>query len=148
MAKIQPGDNIVLLTDDDSTIVEIKKFLSTKYNWIYLDRPRVQNIEGGFDGHIPSGDEAYEMLVIHTEMQLGSSCEKVVHGQSGFIDTLLDEMYFDGKNFTMYYVDTAISKAEAQKFATKEDRVMSLLMDVYSVYNQTNSPSTAKKHTD
>ena len=140
-ANIQPGDNIVLLTDDDSTIVEIKKFLATKYNWIYLDRPRVQNIKGGFDGHIPSGDEAYEMLVIHTEMSVGSSCNKVVHGQSGFINGLISEMYYDGKNYTTYYVETAISKSEAQKFATKEDRVKSLLDDVYSVYNQTNNIS-------
>jgi hypothetical protein len=65
-AHVEEGDNIVLLTDDQTTINEIYKY-HPNYNWIYLDRPRSRGVETGYNGHIPSGDAAFEVLmVIHT----------------------------------------------------------------------------------
>ena len=117
-AHLQPGDNIVLLSDDESTIREAKE-RHPEYNWIYLDRPRVQNIQGGLNGHIPSGDEAFELLAIHTELTVASSCHKIVHGKSSFIEALIDDLDLAGKNFTKYYVETKVTKEESEKFANQ-----------------------------
>ena len=60
------------------------------YNWIYMEQPRVNLTYGGFEGLIPSGDEApAEFVAIYTEMHLASHCNKVVHGVSaGFVREL------------------------------------------------------------
>jgi hypothetical protein len=46
---------ILILTDDVTTIQEAEQFYPD-YNWIYMNRPRVNMSFGGFDGHVPSGD--------------------------------------------------------------------------------------------
>ena len=81
-ASVAEGSNVFLLTDDNSTIEEIHKH-HPDYNWIYLDRPRNKGVEGGWEGHIPSGKPEFEVLTIFTEIGLASQCEKLVQGNSG-----------------------------------------------------------------
>ena len=87
VGNIGPKDPVLILTDDVTTIYEAKTFYPD-YNWIYMDRPRVNTTYGGFEGLIPSGDEAQEFVAIYAEMFLASRCNKVVHGYSGFVREL------------------------------------------------------------
>ncbi len=87
MGNIDPKDPVLILTDDVTTIYEAKTFYPD-YNWIYMDRPRVNTTYGGFEGLIPSGDEVQEFVAIYAEMFLASRCNKLVHGYSGFIREL------------------------------------------------------------
>lgn len=121
MAELKEGENIVLLTDDQTTIDEIQEY-HPNYNWIYLDKPRNTGTSGGFDGHIPSGDEGLEMLAIETELRVATSCQKVVCGMSGFMGSVIENMNAQKKNYTLYFVDTRVSKEEAMKFAWKGDK--------------------------
>jgi hypothetical protein len=113
LGDIQPGDSIVLLTDDLSTIQEVQEH-HPQYNWIYAERPRNNGTNGGFDGHIPSNDPAYDFIVIHAELQLASKCTKFVHGSSSFADVVYDAMLGAGNNVTRFVLDTSVSKEEAQ----------------------------------
>jgi hypothetical protein len=113
-ARIQRGDNILLLTNDQSTVDEVKKY-HPSYNWTFLDRPRNHGVSGGWEGHIPSGDGAFEMLAIDTELKLAATCEKVVYGYSGFMKAFLNNQIARNKNLELYYVDTVVSKEEARK---------------------------------
>ncbi|KAL3821871.1 hypothetical protein ACHAXA_002863 [Cyclostephanos tholiformis] len=88
IANIRPEDPVLILTDDKTTIYEAKVFYPN-YNWIYMDRPRVNITYGGFEGLIPSGDEVQEFVAIYVEMILASRCNKIVHGHSGFIRELM-----------------------------------------------------------
>jgi hypothetical protein len=87
VGNITPSVPVLILTDDQTTIYEATTYYPD-YNWIYMDRPRVNLTYGGFEGLIPSGDEAAEFVAIYTEMHLASHCNKVVHGVSGFIREL------------------------------------------------------------
>lgn len=108
-ANIQKGANIVLLTDDESTIEEVRTYHNNDYNWIYLDRPRNRGIKAGFHGHFPSSDEGKEMAVIATELRVASTCENIVFGRSGFIEGLLQSMDAEGKNYTLHFLETKVS---------------------------------------
>jgi hypothetical protein len=105
----------MLLTDDRSTIDEIQEH-HPNYNWIYLDRPRAQGVASGWQGHIPSGDEAFEVLAIYTEIQLASDCQTVIQGQSGFMKMLLGKMEMEGKRYQRHIVHTGVEKDEAVKW--------------------------------
>ncbi|CAB9511770.1 expressed unknown protein [Seminavis robusta] len=130
-AELQKGDTIVLLTDDETTIEEVERFHKKDYNWVYLDRPRNRGVKAGFNGHIPSGDEGFEMLAIETELRIGGSCDKIVCGRSGFMESLVQTMLAEGKNFSLYFVDTRVTKEEARKFGAKaRQREKSLLKDI------------------
>jgi hypothetical protein len=87
VGNIGPKDPVLILTDDVTTLYEAKTFYPD-YNWIYMDRPRVNTTYGGFEGLIPSGDEAQEFVAIYAEMFLASRCNKLVHGNSGFVREL------------------------------------------------------------
>lgn len=138
-AGIKEGDNIVLLTDDQSTIDEVKKY-HPLYKWIYLERPRTTGVSLGFNGHIPSGDEAFELLAIETELRIAASCDKVVCGQSGFMESLIHSMDAEKKNYSLYFVDTRVSKAEAMKYGSKaQRRAESLLKAVRQQQRQKKS---------
>lgn len=143
--NLTQSDTIVLLTDDQSTIDEVQRYHSDKYNWRYLDRPRVQNISGGFDGHLPSDDAAFEMLVLDTELTVASRCNRFVFGQSGFVTGMLDAMDLDNKLHEGYFVDTSVSKEEARKFADKEARAASLMIDI-ARQNQNLSSQASPSH--
>ena len=128
-AHIQPGETIFLLTDDESTIREAHHY-HPEFDWVYLKRPRVDNITSGFNGHIPSGDESLELLVIETELAAASLCHKIVHGDSGYVKGLLEDMTLEGKNYTRYYVRTKVSKSEGLKFRSEQERLESLFRDM------------------
>ena len=113
------NDTIVLLTDDASPIEEVNRF-HPNYNWIYADRPRNNGSSAGFDSHIPSGDPVSDFFAIQAEIRLASRCSKFVYGKSGFVDIILDQMQAVGNhNVSMHYVNTAISKDEAQSLSGK-----------------------------
>ena len=135
--NVEEGSNVFLMTDDDSTLTEIQKHLKDKYNWIYFKKPRNQGIVAGFDKHIPSGDEALEMVTIASEQQLAASCQNFVHGQSGFVKSLLEEMDFDRKNVTVHYLDTEVTKEEAVQYkADQQGRVTKFLQDIEDLYQR------------
>ncbi len=89
---VQPGETVVLLTDDTSAIEEVELYLKKEQKWIYLDRPRTTGTTLGFEGFIPSQDPAYEVVSILAELQLVSHCQKLVHGKSGFVTVLAEAM--------------------------------------------------------
>lgn len=93
----------MLLTDDVSTIEEVERYHSKDYKWIYVKRQRVRGTEGGFNGHIPSGDEGLEVITIMAEVKLASQCNKLVSGHSGFVTTITDAMDAAGKKYKKFY---------------------------------------------
>ena len=97
-ANIQEGENILLLTDDQSTIEEANKH-HPNYNWIYLDRPRNTGVSGGWEGHIPSGDGAFDFVVAETEKKVAATCNKFVHGHSGFLGTLFQQLSIQNEKY-------------------------------------------------
>ena len=128
--NVQAGENIVLLTDDETTIQEVQKYHAQEYNWIFANRPRNQAAHGGFDGHLPSGDPATDLLAILCEIRMASQCTKLVHGYSGFVTLITQAMDEMGTNYTSYYLNTAISKAEAATMgggAARGDNMIKLI---------------------
>lgn len=89
---VQPGETVLLLTDDTSAVEEVEQYLLQDQNWIYLDRPRTTGTALGFEGFIPSQDPAFEVLSILAELQLASHCQKLVHGKSGFVTVIAEAM--------------------------------------------------------
>ncbi|CAB9510571.1 expressed unknown protein [Seminavis robusta] len=110
---VEDGANIMLLTDDASTIDEINEHHRGDYNWVYLNRPRTRGVDGGWQSHVPSSDGAFEVLSIYTEFALASKCDTVVQGHSGFMRMLLGKMENEGKPFKRFVVSTGVSKDEA-----------------------------------
>lgn len=127
IGQVKKGDNIVLLTDDESTIDEIHKYHKNDYNWIYFDRPRVRGISGGFEGHLPSGDGATELATIFAELDVATSCDKVVHGVSGFMKELRGMMDADDRNYTSYWINTKVDPKEAKKYKGRHEEREALL---------------------
>jgi len=118
VGRVEPGDNVVLLSDDSTTIEEAQRY-HAGINWIYVNRPRNNGTAGGFDGHIPSNDQAYDLLMILAELQLASRCNKLIHGKSGFVQHIEEAMQKAGTNYTKYYLKTEVSKTEARKIDGK-----------------------------
>jgi len=149
-ANIAPGANILLLTDDESTLEEIQRYdklLAKRYNWMYLKKKRNRNVLGGFDGHIPTGDEGLEMLAIETEHNLASTCDTFVYGNSGFIGSLLFKLDMEGKKYQKYVVNTDVSKEEARKFKADMHGRIRMFMDDIETYYQTRL-NTSGTNTD
>jgi hypothetical protein len=118
--NITTGETVVVLTDDVSTIEEIEEYHAKDYNWIYLQRPRHRGSAGGFEGFIPSSDPAFEILAILVEIQLASQCNKLVHGKSGFVATIADEMELSGHPYELIYLQTQQAKGDQPKLDPKE----------------------------
>jgi hypothetical protein len=118
--NITKGETVVVLTDDVSTIEEIEQYHAKDYNWIYLQRPRHRGSEGGFEGFIPSSDPAFEILAILVEIQLAGQCNKLVHGKSGFVATIADEMELSGHPYELIYLQTQLDKGDQPKVDPKE----------------------------
>ena len=72
---------ILLLTDDSNAIQEAHSKYPD-YNWVYIDRPRFQGPEGGFENQIPSNDPKYEVLVLLSIFRLVRKCQSLVHTKS------------------------------------------------------------------
>lgn len=120
VGNITMGETVVVLTDDVSTIEEIEQYHARDYNWIYLQRPRHRGSEGGFEGFIPSSDPAFEILAILVEIQLAGQCNKLVHGKSGFVATIADEMELSGHPYELIYLETQQAKGDQPKQDPKE----------------------------
>ena len=121
-----------MLTDDVTTIEEVQKYHAKDYNWIYLDRPRNRGIDAGMNGHIPSGDEGFEMLAIETELKVAAMCEKIVCGMSGFMESLVQSMDAENMPYTLHFLDTRVTKKEALKFGgASKKREKSLFQDLW-----------------
>jgi hypothetical protein len=118
--KISKGETVVLLTDDASTIDEVERFHKNDYNWIVLDRPRFRGSEGGFEGFIPSRDPTLEVLSIMAEIKLAGQCNKLVHGKSGFVALITEEMAARGHPFETVYLQTQQDKREQAKIKPDE----------------------------
>ena len=63
VGQVEGGDTIFLLTDDQTTIDEINTYHKNEYNWVYLNKTRHRGMEGGWEGHVPSGDGPFEVRV-------------------------------------------------------------------------------------
>ncbi|CAB9502604.1 expressed unknown protein [Seminavis robusta] len=155
IGNVTEGSTVVLLTDDETTIHEVQKYHDKNYQWVYLDRPRNNGIQGGMDGHIPSGDEGYEILMIMAEVKLASQCHTLVHGKSGFVATIKDEMDAAGQVYQSVYLDTSVPDEEIKKWRRKHDPKgrVELMMDHIlqrhdnttrrTIDNQSNVPPNA-----
>jgi hypothetical protein len=100
--------SVVLLTDDQSVIEESHEFHAT-LPWIYVNRTRHRGIEGGYNGHKPSGDPVHEIAVILAEMKLARHCERLIFTKSGYKDLLIQAMQieqFDQKKVTQIKIDS------------------------------------------
>jgi len=115
-STIDPGANILLLTDDQSTIDEVHKYHSEEYHWMYLNRTRHHGVQGGWESHVPSGDGPLEVLAILTETHLAMQCKKIIHGDSGFIGAIRQKMGAQGIRHNTYHVATTVTKDEAIKW--------------------------------
>lgn len=113
----------MLLTDDASTIEEVEKYHATKYNWIYLKRERFRGTSGGFSKHIPSGDEALEVVTIMAEVKLASQCTKLVAGHSGFVTTITDAMDAIGTKYKKYSVQTRVKESDVKMDRNKDAKI-------------------------
>jgi hypothetical protein len=81
-----------------------------------MDRPRVNMSFGGFDGHIPSGDPAFDVVAIFAEVKAAAQCRKLVHGNSGFVNEILVAREIAGFDPPeKYRVNTGIDKSVAKK---------------------------------
>ncbi|CAB9510917.1 Alpha-(1,6)-fucosyltransferase [Seminavis robusta] len=89
--QFQVQHNIFLLTDDANAIAEAKTEFPN-YNWMYVDRPRFQAAEGGFENQMPSKDPIHEVVVILTVFQMARKCQSLVHSHSTFASQVLAEM--------------------------------------------------------
>lgn len=121
-----------MLTDDVSTIEEVETYHATNYNWIYLKRQRTRGTEGGFNKHIPSGDQALEVITIMSEVKLASQCNTLVAGDSGFVTTITDAMDALDKKYIKYGVQTRVKEADVKKDRKKDAklRVEAMLKDI------------------
>jgi hypothetical protein len=88
---VKEGQNILLLTDDHSAVEEALHYHKGR-NISYIQRVRWKGPEGGFNGHLPSGDPIHEMAVILAELQLAQKCRALVHTRSGYADVVLNSM--------------------------------------------------------
>lgn len=121
--QIQRGETIVLLTDDASTIEEVETYHATNYNWVYLKRQRTRGTEGGFNKHIPSGDQALEVITIMSEVKLASQCDTLVAGDSGFVTIITDAMNAIGRTYKQFTVRTRIKEVDAKKDRNKDAKL-------------------------
>jgi len=133
-AQIAKGGTIVLLTDEESTIQEVETYHATDYNWIYLDRQRQNGTAGGFNRHIPSGDEALDAISIMAELKLAAQCQRLVAGDSGFVAQITDARNAIGKTFQRFTVKTRISEQAAKKDRNilPQQRVEKMLKEIAS----------------
>jgi hypothetical protein len=97
------GDSIVLFTDDMSTIEELA--LHPEINFIYFQKERFRGTNGGFSGHVPSGNPMVEVVAILAELKLAAHCNVLVHTKSGFATLLEHIMRFPWPNMTTIKID-------------------------------------------
>ena len=131
-----------MLSDDESTIEEVQKQHADKYNWIYLKRKRFRGTSGGFNKHIPSDDEALEVVTIMAEAKLAAQCQKLVVGTSGFVTVLKDAMELAGQNYKQYVVKTRITKGDIKK-----DKKLDAMVRAENMLNEIDSKYKGRNET-
>lgn len=130
---VQPGETVLLLTDDASAVDEVEQYLLNDQNWIYVDRPRTRGTALGFEGFIPSQDPAFEVLSILAELQLASHCQKLVHGKSGFVTVIAEAM----SSPELVYLEIQLDKKQQPKM-DPADRVHGYLQQIEEHYEKRN----------
>ncbi|CAB9505485.1 expressed unknown protein [Seminavis robusta] len=110
--KVQPGETIVLLCDDASTIEEVQTHHGETYNWIYLNRTRFRGTEGGFNKHS-----------ILAEAKMAAQCQKLVVGTSGFVTVIKDAMQLAGQNYKQFLVKTRVTKDDVKSVKKLDPKV-------------------------
>ena len=107
--QINQRQNILLLTDDANAVTEALTEYSNndKYQWFYLDRPRHQADEGGWENQIPSGDPVSEVVLLLAELELASQCQTLVHSKSNLADYL--------------YAVMTLAQQQQQHYASDQD---------------------------
>ncbi|CAB9526019.1 expressed unknown protein [Seminavis robusta] len=113
--KVSPTDNILLLTDDQTTLEEAR-VLHSNYHFHYWNRTRVRGpVEN--NAHIPSGDPSLEVLYILAERKLASRCQKGVHGNSNMATLFRNAMALEHGglgNLTMMAIDGPLKKTRVE----------------------------------
>jgi hypothetical protein len=97
---------ILLLTDDANAIDEAKEFYPD-INWKYYDRERFRGTSGGWENTAPSNSPKMEVIVILSTLQLVRQCDAFVHGNSGFSNSILQQMIAD-KAISTYKIDEGV----------------------------------------
>ena len=143
LAKPENNATIFLMSDDASTIEEVQKYHSSKFQWVYTDKIRTQGVKRGFNNHVPEGSSGPdELAYITLEQSLASSyCGAFVYGNSGYAYTLIEKINLKGRDVHEYYLETRISpeniSSEVTVFAGKPDeREAHLMQRVHSIYEQ------------
>ena len=135
----EPNTTIFLMSDDASTVDEVQKYHSSKFNWVYTDKIRVRGVERGFNNHIPEGSSGPdELAYITLEQGLAATyCDAFVFGNSGYAQTLLEKMKLKGNEVRQYVLETRISSNEVTEFSGKpKEREAHLMKQVNAIYDK------------
>lgn len=138
VGNISKGETVVLLTDDVSAVNEVEEFLKDDYNWVFLRRPRNRGPEGGFEGFIPSQDPSFEVLAIMAEAQLAGRCHKLVHGKSGFVAVIEDQLIASGNAYERIHLPVQLDKRTQPKLKPGEraEKYMKAIREHYRTVNK------------
>jgi hypothetical protein len=109
--NVTKGENILLLTDDE-TAIEEALLLHPQYNWHYWNRTRHRGAVKR-NKHIPSNDEAKELLIILAEIELAGKCAKGIHGTSNMVkmfETAMAMEHGSEQNIELIQIDLELRK--------------------------------------
>jgi hypothetical protein len=122
--------NILLLTDDANAVIEATRTYP-QYDWFYMERPRHEGNQGGWEHHVPSNDPALEVAVLLASFQLIQHCDVLVHSKSNLAD------YFYA---VMRLADSSRSQATVQRLDIDRERDHSI------IHNERNVLSAKLSH--
>jgi hypothetical protein len=105
--SFQIHPNILLLTDDANAIVEATQQYKN-YRWMFVQRPRFQADEGGWEHQLPSSDPIFEMTVLLGTFVLVQQCQSLVYSSSGFSKWILQEMEKNKRDIGHLNLDNAV----------------------------------------
>jgi len=109
---IHPPHKILLLTDDANVILESQSY-QNRYHFMYFDRPRFHDDEGGWEHQLPSSQPKFEMIVLWSTFEWVKDCSSIVHSTSGFSNWIIWEMTkVHGDNLHVYNLDQNIPKEQ------------------------------------
>ena len=121
---------------------------------MYLKKPRNTAISNGFDEHTPKdSDQASELVAIYVDLELAKQCRQLVHGHSGFMKALNEDLRNEGgkEGVDMFYytINTGVSKAAAQAYSNMRDgknkRVEDFFRDIELVYERKYNLTSSMK---
>jgi hypothetical protein len=82
LGEVNSEEDVLLVTDDANVINDTSRFPAV--HWLWIDRPRYRGDEGGYQSHFPSGDPAFETIVILAIRQLARRCRRWIGTPSSF----------------------------------------------------------------